>query len=192
MVSKFLDEDSHSQVNHKSFTDNSIYSAKKESDKAIAAFKRGLQVDQNHPILNFNLARVYEEKKNYPEAVRCYEIALKTRPGWLEAIRDFSELLIRCQDTKQAQELVEQSIKLHPDDVDLLCILGRIYLNQFDYDNATKTFKRAENLKPNDIGILVGLSKSLENDVIESLTVSSVDKVTIAYSSPTIEIIFLK
>lgn len=140
----------------------SIYFAEKDYAKAIAAFKRGLQVDQNHPILNYNLAHVYEDMKNYPEAVRCYETALKTRPGWLDAIRDFSELLIICQDTKQAQELVEQSIKLHPDDVELLCILGRIYLNQFDYDNATKTFKRAENLKNNDIRILMGLSKSLE------------------------------
>ena len=140
----------------------SIYFAKKEYNKAIAAYKKGLQVDQNHPILNYNLAHVYEDTRNFPESVRCYETALKTRPGWLDAIRDFSELLIKCQETKQAQELVEQSIKLHPDDVDLLCILGRIYLNQFDYDNATKTFKRAEDLKPNDIGILVGLSKSLE------------------------------
>ena len=108
-----------------------------------------MQVDQNHPILNYNLAHVYEEIKNYPDAVRSYEVALKTRPGWLDAIRDFSELLIHCQETKQAQELVEQSIKLHPDDVELLCILGRIYLNQFDYDNATKTYRRAETLRQN-------------------------------------------
>ncbi len=159
----------------------SIYFSKKEYDKAIAAYKHGLQVDQNHPILNYNLAHVYEATRNYPEAVRCYEIALKTRPGWLDAIRDFSELLIRCQETKQAQELVEQSIKLHPDDVDLLCILGRIYLNQFDYDNATKTFKRAENLKQNDINILVGLSKSLEKGMkVEQAMDKILDAVDIA------------
>ena len=159
----------------------SIYLAKKEYEPAIAAFKRGLQVDQNHPILNYNLAHVYEAIKNYPEAVRSYEIALKTRPGWLDAIRDFSELLIRCQDTKQAQELVEQSIKLHPDDVDLLCILGRIYLNQFDYDNATKTFKKAEALKQHDINILVGLSKSLEKGMkIDQAMEKILDAVDIA------------
>ena len=159
----------------------SIYFAKKEYNKAISAYKRGLQVDQNHPILNYNLAHVYEAMKNYPESVRCYEVALKTRPGWLEAIRDFSELLIKCQDTKQAQELVEQSIKLHPDDVDLLCILGRIYLNQFDYDNATQTFKRAEKLKQNDINILVGLSKSLEKGMkIEPAMEKILDAVDLA------------
>ena len=141
----------------------SIYFTKKEYDKAISAYKKGLQVDQNHPILNYNLALVYEEVNNYPDAIRSFEVALKTRPGWLDAIRDFSELLIKCQETKQAQELVEQSIKLHPNDVELLCILGRIYLNQFDYDNATKTYKKAESLKQNDIGILVGLSKALES-----------------------------
>ncbi len=153
----------------------SIYYALKEYDKSISAFKRGLQVDQNHPILNYNLAHSYEDLRNYPDAIRCYEIALKTRPGWIEAIRDFSELLIKCQNTKQAQELVEQSIKLHPDDVEMLCILGRIYLNQFDYDNATKTFKKAESLKQNDISILVGLAKSLEkgmklNEAMEKIT----------------------
>ena len=159
----------------------SIYSAKKEYELAIAAFRRGLQVDQNHPILNYNLAHVYEATKNYPEAVRSYENALKTRPGWLDAIRDFSELLIRCQDTKQAQELVGQSIKLHPDDVDLLCILGRIYLNQFDYDNATKTFKKAEALKQHDINILVGLSKSLEKGMkIDQAMEKILDAVDIA------------
>ena len=159
----------------------SIYSAKKEYELAIAAFRRGLQVDQNHPILNYNLAHVYEATKNYPEAVRSYENALKTRPGWLDAIRDFSELLIRCQDTKQAQELVGQSIKLHPDDVDLLCILGRIYLNQFDYDNATKTFKKAETLKQHDINILVGLSKSLEKGMkIDQAMEKILDAVDIA------------
>ncbi len=142
----------------------SIYFEQKAYTKSINTFTRGLQVDPNHPILNYNLARCYEAAKNYPDAVRCYENALKTRPGWADAIRDFSELLIKCQFTKQAQILVEQSIKLNPNDVDLLCILGRIYLNQFDYDNATKTFKKANKLRGSDVIILMGLSEALEKN----------------------------
>lgn len=142
----------------------SIYFEQKAYTKSINIFTRGLQVDPNHPILNYNLARCYEAAKNYPDAVRCYENALKTRPGWADAIRDFSELLIKCQFTKQAQILVEQSIKLNPNDVDLLCILGRIYLNQFDYDNATKTFKKANKLRGSDVIILMGLSEALEKN----------------------------
>ena len=140
----------------------SIYYAQKNYDKSISSFKRGLQVDPNHPILNYNLARCYEDSKNIPAAIRCYEATLKTRPGWKDAIRDFSELLIKGQKNKEAQDLVEKSIKLHPTDGDLMCILGRIFLNQFDYDNASKTFKKADSVKPNDIKILTGFSQALE------------------------------
>ena len=140
----------------------SIYYAQKNYEKSISSFKRGLQVDPNHPILNYNLARCYEDSKNIPDAIRCYEATLKTRPGWKDAIRDFSELLIKGQKNKEAQDLVEKSIKLHPTDGDLMCILGRIFLNQFDYDNASKTFKKADSVKPNDIKILTGFSQALE------------------------------
>lgn len=159
----------------------SIYYAQKDYNKSISTFTRGLQVDPNHPILNYNLARCYEAAKNYPEAVRCYENALKTRPGWADAIRDFSELLIKCQFTKQAQNLVEQSINLHPNDVNLLCILGRIYLNQFDYDNATKTFTKAKNLKNDDVIILMGLSEALEkNDKISQALETAIEAMDIS------------
>lgn len=140
----------------------SIYFAQKNYEKSINSYKRGLQIDQNHPILNYNLARAYEVSKNIPDAIRCYQAALKTRPGWIDAIRDFSELLIKAQKNKDAQNLVQQSIKLHPTDTDLLCLLGKIYLNQYDYDSAEKTFKKADSYKQNDVKILLGLAESLE------------------------------
>lgn len=139
-----------------------IYFAQKNYEKSINSYKRGLQIDQNHPILNYNLARVYEASKNIPDAIRCYQAALKTRPGWLDAIRDFSNLLINCQKNKDAQNLVQQSIKLHSTDTDLLCLLGKIYLNQYDYESAEKTFKKADSYKQNDVKILSGLAEALE------------------------------
>lgn len=139
-----------------------IYHSQKNYDKAIASYKRGLQIDQNHPILNYNLAHVYEDTKNVTDAIRCYQAALKTRPGWVDAINDFSELLIKSQKNKEAQDLVQQSIKLHPTNADLLCLLGRIYLNQYDYSSAEKTFKQADSYKANDVKILTGLSEALE------------------------------
>ena len=140
----------------------SIYLAQKDYQKSITAYKRGLQVDPNHPILNYNLACCYEAAKSYPDAVRCYNAALKTRPGWTDAIRDFSGLLIKCQQTKAAQDLVEQSIKLHPMDTNLLYLLGDIYLHQFDYKNAAHTLKKADSIKGNDIKILSALAGALE------------------------------
>lgn len=141
-----------------------IYLALKEYQKSIQAFRRGLQIDPNHPILNYNLARCYEAEKNYPDAIRCYGLTLKTRPGWLDAVRDFSTLLIKCQKNEEAQGLVQQAIKLHPDDTNLLCLLGRIYINEFDFDNAVRTYKLAKQKKSDDIKVLVGLSESYEKN----------------------------
>ncbi|MCQ2591893.1 MAG: tetratricopeptide repeat protein [Treponema sp.] len=139
-----------------------IYFDKKEYQKSINSYKHGLAVDKNHPILNYNLALCYTEAKMYTDAIRCYETALKAKPGWVEAIRDFSKLLIDCQKTKEASDLVHRSIDLHPDDSKLLCILGRIYIDQYDYDSAISTFQKAEEVDNTDIQILTGLAEALE------------------------------
>ncbi len=141
-----------------------IYFERKEYQKSITSYKRGLGVDKNHPILNYNLALCYDAAKMYPEAIRCYEAALKSKPGWLDAIKDFSSLLIKCQQTKEATDIVKHSIELHPNDVKLLCLLGEIYLADFDYDSATKTFKRAKSIDANNIKVLSGLAESLEKN----------------------------
>lgn len=139
-----------------------IYLALKQYDKSIAAFMKGLQIDQNHPILNYNLATCYREDNQINEAIRCYEKALRAKPGWIDAIKDFSSLLIKCQKTKEASDLVQQSIELHPNDTKLLTMLGNIYLDQYDYDSAEKTFKRAQLVNDKDVNILRGLAQSLE------------------------------
>ncbi len=139
-----------------------IYLEKKDYEKSIGAFKRGLQIDPNHPILNYNLARCFSKAKMYTDAIRCFENALKAKPGWVDAIKDFSNLLVKCQKSKEASDLVKHSIELYPNDTKLLSMLGSIYLEQYDYDSAEKTFKRAKKVDNQDIQILTGLAESLE------------------------------
>lgn len=140
----------------------SVYFAKKEYEKSVASYKRGLQIDRNHPILNYNLAKVYEAIKNYSDAVRCYQTALRTKPGWTDAIKDYTALLLNTKKSKEATDVIQQGIKLYPNNTEMLRILGDIYLNDYDYPSAEKTFKKACSIKPNDVQALVGLSKALE------------------------------
>ena len=142
----------------------SIYLAEKQYEKAIASYRKGLQVDPNHPILNYNLARCYTEANMTNDAIRCYEKTLRVKPGWIEAIKDFSTVLINCQKTKEASNLVQRSIQLHPNDSKLLGMLGKIYLDQYDYDSAEKTFIRARSLDGKDVDILKGLAEALEKE----------------------------
>ena len=162
-----------------------IYLEKKEYEKSIAAFKKGLQIDQNHPILNYNLARCYSKAKMYTDSIRCFENALKAKPGWVDAIKDFSKLLVKCQKSQEASELVKHSIELYPNDTKLLSMLGNIYLEQYDFDSAEKTFKRAKKVDNQDIQILTGLAEALEKGekpqealetVLDALEISPDDK----------------
>ncbi len=140
----------------------SIYSAKGDFQKAIEIFKHGLQIDQNHPILNYNIAHCFESLEQYPDAIRSYETALKTKPVWNDAIRDFSNLLLTCNKTKEAQNIVQRSLRLYPNDANMLCILGKIFLTQFDFGSAEKTFKKAKDINPKDVAILSGFAEALE------------------------------
>ena len=162
-----------------------IYLEKKDYEKSIASFKRGLQIDPNHPILNYNLARCFSQAKMYSDSIRCYQNALKAKPGWVDAIKDFSNVLVKCQKSREASELVKHSIELHPNDTKLLGMLGHIYLDQYDYDSAEKTFKRAKKVDDHDIQILTGLAEALEKGekpeealeaVLDAIEISPDDK----------------
>ena len=140
----------------------SIYFAQKDYQKSIASYKRGLQIDHNHPILNYNLAHCYEASNNVADAIRCYKLALKTRPGWKDAIKDYTVLLMSVSDNKEAADIIKQGIKLYPNNTDMLILLGDIYLNNYDYSEAEKIFKKASSLEPENVKSLIGLSKALE------------------------------
>ena len=140
----------------------SIYFAQKDYQKSIASYKRGLQIDHNHPILNYNLAHCYEASNNVADAIRCYKLALKTRPGWKDAIKDYTVLLMSVSDNKEAADIIKQGIKLYPNNTEMLILLGDIYLNNYDYSEAEKIFKKASSLEPGNVKSLIGLSKALE------------------------------
>lgn len=140
----------------------SIYFAQKDYQKSIASYKRGLQIDHNHPILNYNLAHCYEASNNVADAIRCYKLALKTRPGWKDAIKDYTVLLMSVSDNKEAADIIKQGIKLYPNNTEMLILLGDIYLNNYDYSEAEKIFKKASSLEPENVKSLIGLSKALE------------------------------
>jgi len=141
-----------------------IYTSLKEYAKAEATFRRGLQIDPNHPIIQYNLAHTYEGLKDYTSAGRCYELALKSKPGWTDAVKDYASLLINCKKTIQASAIVKKTCAIFPRDADLQSLLGRIYMKQYDWDNAEKTFTKAHNVKPNDVLILSGLAEACEKN----------------------------
>ena len=139
-----------------------IYAEANNHEKAIQAYLNGLKVDQNHPILHLNLAKSYEACGQKDKALSEYELALRSKPGWYEAITNYSNLLLSVNRTRTAANLVRQALSLNPRDVKMYVMLGNILMLQSDYENASDAFKKALAFDPNNDKALVGLAESFE------------------------------
>lgn len=124
----------------------SIYATKKDYQKSISIYKRGLQVDPNHPILQYNLARSYVATNADLDAFKAFEAALRAKPSWKDAVKEYSALLNKYSRTKESCEVIQKAINLYPTDGHLYYLLGKSFLVQTDYENAVKSFEKAISL----------------------------------------------
>ncbi len=120
-----------------------IYYQNGEYNKSIVTYKRGLQVDSNHPILQYNLAKSYEEIGDEANAITAYETALRGKPGWIDAVRDYSALLVKQHKTKQALETVKKAEEIHTEQNEFHLLKGKILFEQFNYNAAEAVLEKA-------------------------------------------------
>ena len=125
----------------------SIYATKKDYQKSISIYKRGLQVDPNHPILQYNLARSYVATNSDLDAFKAFEAALRAKPSWKDAVKEYSALLNKYSRTKESCEVIQKAINLYPTDGHLYYLLGKSFLVQTDYESAVKSFEKAISLE---------------------------------------------
>lgn len=154
-----------------------IYQKRGENQKAIQTFLKALKVDRNHPILHLNLAKSYEQENQIANAIAEYEAALRSKPGWKDAISDYSKLLLSLNKTKEAKELVTQALSVDPQNVSMHSTMGKIYLLQSDYENSTGEYKKALAIDPNYKSALIGISEALEDNGNAVQAIEYIEKV---------------
>lgn len=157
----------------------SIQALRNEHNKAIQTYNKALQVDPNHPILHFNIASSYEAVGKFTDALQAYENTLRTKPGWIEAMCKYADLLTRMQKHLLAGDILNQALQLDESNLDIQNALGRLNLNLNQLDYAEKHFTHVLNKKPNDFSALFGLASIYEKknknnealDILNKLTV---------------------
>ncbi len=137
-----------------------IYALQGDHEKAISAYKRGLKIDQNHPILQMNIAKSYDAMNETQKALSHYEAALRSKPGWTEAIEAYSDLLLKENHIKEADDVVSRTLKINPEDVKMHTAMGKIYNRQNIYESAEKEFKKALSKNDEYTPALTGLAFS--------------------------------
>ena len=139
-----------------------IYATERKHTEAVACYLKGLKVDPNHPVLHLNLAKSYDKLGEFIKAQAEYEAALRSKPGWLEAIENYSDLLLRKNKTKTASEIVKKALHLNPKDAAMHTKLGDVYCRQDNYDEAETEYNVALAIKPDYTKAMSGLAGTYE------------------------------
>ncbi len=139
----------------------SIYASENEHDKAVAAYQRGLKIDPNHPILHLNMARSYEKLDSDELASKEYESALRSKPGWLDAIDGYADLLLKKKDIKAVSEMLSQAIRLNPQVASVHSKMGHVYEMQGNYVDAESEYSTSLKINPKDFNSFADLAEVL-------------------------------
>ncbi|MFO7707025.1 MAG: tetratricopeptide repeat protein [Desulfobacterales bacterium] len=126
------------------------YSAMGEWDKAIEAYERIIE-DAFYGTPHFalsNMALAYYNKKDFDQAERHFQEALKMNPDFINALGGLGILYIEQGRYEEAVSKLERAVRKEPKAAQLRFELGRAYLGVGDKARAKAEFARAAELAP--------------------------------------------
>jgi tetratricopeptide (TPR) repeat protein len=125
-----------------------IYLARKMYREAIDAFREGSPKD---PVLHNKTGIAYHQLLQLDRARKEYEIAVKLRPTYEEAINNIGTIYYAQKSYRRATTWFSRAIKLAPDDSKTAAIyvnLGSAWFSRKNYERAQLAFQTAVHLDP--------------------------------------------
>ncbi|MCR5725709.1 MAG: tetratricopeptide repeat protein [Treponema sp.] len=139
-----------------------IYAEQGEYETAISSYLRALKVDSNHPVIQLNLAKSYEAVGDMDKAIAAYESSLRAKPGWLEAVGGYSDLLVKTNRIHDAFTILRNALNVNPKDAKTHVQLGNVYTRKSVFDSAEREYKLALEQESSNNEALVGLAMAQE------------------------------
>ena len=82
--------------------------SRNQTDEAVAAFRRVLEVDPEDTGANVNLGQLHAQQRNYAEAERAFRVALNAEPYNTTALYGLANVLLRSNRREEGQRLLQQ------------------------------------------------------------------------------------
>jgi cytochrome c-type biogenesis protein CcmH len=111
------------------------------------------------------LARSLAALQRYSDADRAYARAIALAPGNAQLLADRADLLVLLQDRRSAGEptrLIEEALKIDPDNLKALALAGSAAFERQDFDAALKHWSRARARATPGSDFANGLDRSIE------------------------------
>lgn len=122
----------------------------KRLDEAADSFKAVLDQDKvNHSAFN-GLGLVYRDMGDLPRALECFEHAVGLAPKIPDYRINFGITLKRSKLNEFAAEQLHEAVKLKPNWLEAVVLLGESLQEQHRLDEAKECFERAQQIKPGE------------------------------------------
>ncbi|MDD5223508.1 MAG: tetratricopeptide repeat protein [bacterium] len=117
-------------------------------DKAREELEKIESSSSFYPEARIQIAMMQEENNDTAGAILTVQAALEKMPGEAGLQRALAHLFFKARRFAEAKEVVEQGLKLKPDDVTLLYLLGEVYDFLDQDDLCIETMKKVLKLDP--------------------------------------------
>ncbi|SRR5579883_1642970 len=130
-------------------------------DEAIAAGRRAIELEPNHPPALNNLGIAYFDSEDYESAERCYRRALALDPDFAEAHSNLGNVLRTQKRLDDAVVAYNRAIELKPSYAEAYNNLGTTLRDLKRTAESEAVYRKALVLKPNDPLTLNNLALAL-------------------------------
>ncbi|MEQ1636042.1 MAG: tetratricopeptide repeat protein [Methylococcales bacterium] len=129
-----------------------LYARKGEWEKAEETAKAIAKVN-NSGLSPFKLAQLYSAQKKFPAAIDAYHEALKLKPLGLDILSGLTNTYLAMGEANKAIALLDKTLAVQSNDINLLNLKGFVYLNQKNFANAEQIYTKIIDLfKKEEIG----------------------------------------
>jgi tetratricopeptide (TPR) repeat protein len=131
------------------------------SKEAIAAGRRAIELDPNHPAALNNLGIAYFDSEDFESAEQCYRRALALDPGFAEAHNNLGNVLRTQKRLEEAVVAYKRAMELKPNYAEAYNNLGTTLRDQKKAAESEAVYLKALALKPDDPATLNNLALAL-------------------------------
>jgi len=120
-----------------------VYSSLRERDKALATLRRGVIADPSDQEMRTAFEKLVSPSGNNEEILAAYRTLAEEYPTSVEILDLYAAQLAVRQKFREAHEQYERLLKIQPNDVKTLLVLGGLDLQLGNADRARDQFERA-------------------------------------------------
>ena len=143
---------------------SSLYYKQGNIQEAKRMLEKAKNIDDTHPMVNAQLARIHCGAKEYDVAFSLYQTALTRQPDSAYIHSNLAVCLLNGGKIKEGREEFFKAIILNPDEIDSYFFIGLSYDAEGDSTKALYYYKQFAARAPKDSPYMAGVTSRLQKN----------------------------